>query len=443
MIVVAAPALSAGQAAQRLAPWGGAVWAHAPRQGHQDGVVSWLAAEPVEICEHGDVNALEQAWQRARALWCTEESAIPVAFGFLSYDLGKGFVGGRHGSQLQSEWPKLEFRFYDAVLEVTPSAAAARIVATDTAAAARLLIRLAGPAIAADLSELCGPLQALEPESAFLAGVGKVRDYLCAGDAYQVNLARRLVAPLRPAGLAKGLSLSLALAQQASAPFAFWMGPCLNGPDRALVGNSPERFLHLEAGGRLITSPIKGTRARNSAFSAPLDPAVVELAHSPKDRAEHDMIVDLERNDLGRVCEVGSIEVVCHAEVMHLPTVHHLVSTVQGRLPAQGVSLAGLLEATFPGGSITGAPKRRAMEIISELEAAERGPYTGATGWLGAAGDLDLAVAIRTAALWNDTLTLWVGGGIVVDSQAEEELAETTAKAQAFARLWSGTQLKP
>ena len=156
--------------------------------------------------------------------------------------------------------------------------------------------------------------------------------------------------------------------------------------------------------------------------------AAAALAASAKDRAEHVMIVDLERNDLGRVCRTGSVEVTSLARVVALPTVFHLVSTVRGRLRAD-VGLGALLEATFPGGSITGAPKRRAMQIIDELEPAARGPYTGATGWLGAAGDLDLAMAIRTALVAGGRLSLSVGGGIVIDSTPEAELAETDDKA--------------
>jgi anthranilate/para-aminobenzoate synthase component I len=146
------------------------------------------------------------------------------------------------------------------------------------------------------------------------------------------------------------------------------------------------------------------------------------------------MIVDLERNDLGRVCRPGTVEVAGLARLVSLPTVHHLESTVRGVL-RPGVGLAALLEATFPGGSITGAPKRRAMQIIDELETGPRGVYTGATGWLGAAGDLDLAVAIRTATLRQGRLELSVGGGIVIDSTPEGELAETEVKARAFAWL--------
>ena len=146
------------------------------------------------------------------------------------------------------------------------------------------------------------------------------------------------------------------------------------------------------------------------------------------------MIVDLERNDLGRVCRAGSVVVEDLTRVLALPTVFHLVSTVRGTLRAD-VGLAALLRATFPGGSVTGAPKQRAMEIIEELEPVRRGPYTGATGWLGAAGDLDLAIAIRTALVRNGRLTLSVGGGIVADSRADAELAETIAKAAAFTAL--------
>jgi para-aminobenzoate synthetase component 1 len=199
----------------------------------------------------------------------------------------------------------------------------------------------------------------------------------------------------------------------------------------ALVGNSPERFLSRTSAGQVETWPIKGTRPRNLSDLAQRNAA--ELLASAKDRAEHVMIVDLERNDLGRVCETGSVRVMDLCQVLTLPTVHHLVTKVRGQLRPE-VGLVELLRATFPGGSVTGAPKIRAMEIIEELEPARRGPYTGVTGWLGAAGDLDFAVAIRTALIRDERLTLWVGGGIVADSQPAAELAETWDKARAFSR---------
>jgi anthranilate/para-aminobenzoate synthase component I len=221
------------------------------------------------------------------------------------------------------------------------------------------------------------------------------------------------------------VELAAALRARAPAPFAAFLDAADGGA--ALVGNSPERFLALDGRGAVETRPIKGTREVGADARA-------ALLASEKDRAEHVMIVDLERNDLGRVCETGSVEVEGVARVLDLPTVHHLVSTVRGRLRAD-VGLAALLAATFPGGSITGAPKRRAMQIVDALEPCARGPYTGATGWLGVAGDLDLAVAIRTALVSAGRFSLSLGGGIVADSTPEGEWAETEVKARAFERL--------
>jgi anthranilate/para-aminobenzoate synthase component I len=261
-----------------------------------------------------------------------------------------------------------------------------------------------------------------------------VQEYLRAGDVYQVNLARRLAARCLSVG-PPGLALFTRLQAESPAPHALWLaqgeGDGEGGP-RALIGNSPERFLQLGADGAIATEPIKGTRPR--AQGAADQAWARRLQGDPKDHAEHVMIVDLERNDLGRVCQTGSVTVHDPLRLLSLPSVFHLVTTVRGQL-RPGVELPEILRACFPGGSITGAPKIRAMEIIDELEPACRGPYTGATGWLGAAGDLDLAIAIRTAVLDGDRLTLWVGGGIVVDSSPEAELEETSVKARAFARL--------
>ena len=228
-----------------------------------------------------------------------------------------------------------------------------------------------------------------------------------------------------------GDALGLAAALRAGAPAPFGAFIAAATGDAWLVGNSPELFLALDGRAGVETRPIKGTAPategrRRSGREA--------LLASAKDRAEHVMIVDLERNDLGRVCETGSVRLDGVGRVLELPTVLHLVSTVRGRLRAD-VGLAALLAATFPGGSITGAPKRRAMEIIDELEPVARGPYTGATGWLGAAGDLELAVAIRTALVSAGRRTLSLGGGIVADSTPEGEWTETEVKARAFERL--------
>ncbi|MGZ3441080.1 MAG: chorismate-binding protein, partial [Polyangia bacterium] len=180
------------------------------------------------------------------------------------------------------------------------------------------------------------------------------------------------------------------------------------------------------------TRPIKGTRGRGA--TPELDAALgAALRESAKDAAEHLMIVDLLRNDLGRVAVTGSVAVDGFERLVTLPTVHHLVSTVRARTRL-GLPLEEILRATLPGGSITGAPKLRAVEIIDELEGAVRGPYCGALGWLGPAGSAELALAIRTAVVRDGELCLGVGGGIVADSDPDDELAETRVKAEAFVR---------
>jgi para-aminobenzoate synthetase component 1 len=227
------------------------------------------------------------------------------------------------------------------------------------------------------------------------------------------------------------LPLDLELRARAPAP----LGAFLQLEHAALLSNTPELFLRTERDGaawRAETRPIKGTRPRAAAADEDARLAA-ELEAAEKDAAEHLMIVDLERNDLGRVAELGSVEVRGFRRRVELPTVHHLVSTVTARL-RRDVGLAELLSATFPGGSVTGAPKLRAMEVIDELEGVRRGPYCGAIGWLGPGLRLDLALAIRTAVWRAGELTLSVGGGIVADSQPDEELAETRVKAAAFLR---------
>jgi anthranilate/para-aminobenzoate synthase component I len=430
VITVPAEPLPAAAAARRIAAGRLPAWLCAPAADEVTVAREYLACDPVRVVRGEALDELEAAWAEARAAW-QGGPEIPVGIGYLSYDLGRQFerLGGTPPPP--SGWPGIEFRFYDAFY-VREAGGGARLQATDAAAARALAARLAQPPPAGDAGGFqLSAFADVEPPERHLHAVERVRRYLHAGDAYQVNLARRLRARLRAPG-PPGLELFARLASVAPAPHALWLGDAAGG--RALVGNSPERFLRLEPGGLVSTAPIKGTRPRGEGDAAGDAEAARALRADPKDRAEHVMIVDLERNDLGRVCEPGSVAVVDPQRLMTLPSVFHLVTTVRGRLRA-GVGLGALLRACFPGGSITGAPKIRAMQIIDELEPACRGPYTGATGWLGAAGDLDLAIAIRTALLEGEALTLWVGGGVVVDSSPEAELAETRAKARAFTRL--------
>jgi len=251
----------------------------------------------------------------------------------------------------------------------------------------------------------------------YLAAVERIRAYIAAGDVYQVNLSQRFEA--RFTGSPFGLFRRLYAANPA--PFF----ALLQAGDHQVLSTSPERFLHL-AGGRVETRPIKGTRPRGA------DPAEdrrlrAELAASPKDDAELSMIVDLLRNDLGRVCRAGSVRVAEHKRLEAYSNVYHLVSVVEGVLEA-GYDAVDLLRATFPGGSITGCPKIRAMEIIDELEPDRRHLYTGAIGYLSFHGTLDLAVAIRTATLQAGRLAFNVGGGVVYDSDPSLEYEETLHK---------------
>jgi para-aminobenzoate synthetase component 1 len=211
------------------------------------------------------------------------------------------------------------------------------------------------------------------------------------------------------------LALYAALAAVAPAPY----GGLLELDGFAIVSGSPERFL-ARTGDRIETRPIKGTSPRGPDAGA-------ALAASAKDAAEHLMIVDLERNDLGRVAELGSVRVDELGYVVGLPSLFHKVSRVSAR-PRPGTGYAALLRATFPGGSITGAPKVRAMQVIDELEPARRGPYCGALGYFGPGG-FDLAIAIRIGVLAGSELRVHVGGGVVADSRPRDELAETELKA--------------
>ncbi len=424
MIAAAGPLLPPAEAARRV---GAGFWLSA--RGAGGTARELVGAQPVAVLEGrspSDLAWLEEAWRETRARWAdqgTVPAGVPVAVGWFSYELGRRLVGLPADPRVAGE-PLFSFQFPDAVWTLGQSRDAT-ILARDQHAAAALRDRLLQPRDPAP-APLLGHLSPLDAPADFLAGVRRILAYEAAGDAYQVNLSRRLTA----AWTGEPAHIAALLRAAAPAPYAIFMA---DGAGGALFGNSPERFLAMNADGVVETCPIKGTRPRG-ASPAEDHAAIAALRASDKDRAEHVMIVDLERNDLGRVCRPGTVDVATLARVVSLPTVHHLESTVRGLLRA-GVGLAALMQATFPGGSITGAPKRRAMQIIDELERGPRGVYTGATGWLGAAGDLDLAVAIRTATLRNARLELSVGGGIVIDSTPEGELAETEVKARAFASL--------
>jgi anthranilate synthase component 1 len=273
-----------------------------------------------------------------------------------------------------------------------------------------------------------------EPQS-FLEGVQRILQYLAAGDIFQVNLSRawraRFDQPLDPAALYARLRTAN------PAPFA---GLFAAG-DWAVASSSPERLVSIR-GDVVETRPIAGTRPR---FEGDDDAERIrELIGHPKERAEHVMLIDLERNDLGRVCEAGSVQVDELMTVESYAHVHHIVSNVRGRQRPDATP-GDVIRATFPGGTITGCPKVRCMQIIAELEGRARGAYTGAFGWLNRDGDLDLNILIRSAEIFpageaGSEVVFRTGAGIVADSIPERELEETRAKARGVLKALSGLE---
>jgi aminodeoxychorismate synthase component I len=260
--------------------------------------------------------------------------------------------------------------------------------------------------------------------AAYLELIRKSQQFIQSGDVYQLCLTNQIEVETS----VDPLMTFLRLREQNPAPFAAF----LRAADVSVVCASPEQFLHATKEGLISSKPIKGTRRRGA--DADEDARIAqELAGNEKERAENLMIVDLMRNDFGRVCEVGSVDVPVLFAVETYATVHQLVSTVQGQLRQDATALDALI-ASFPGGSMTGAPKHRAIEIIQELEGGPRGIYSGALGFLGADGSADLGMTIRTIVFQCGRASIGVGGGITIDSNPEAELDETKLKAKALLR---------
>ena len=268
-----------------------------------------------------------------------------------------------------------------------------------------------------------GGLRSNFTKAGYMKTVQVAKEYIKRGDIYQVNLSQRFEADLK----GEPYGLYLRLRDASPAPFASY----LNFKDVIIISSSPERFL-MKKGSYIETRPIKGTSPRSS---DPLTDELneISLRESYKDRAEHIMIVDLERNDLGRICEYGSVKPTEFITLEKYSTVFHLVSTVTGKLK-DGVDPIDCIKATFPGGSITGAPKVRSMEVIEELEPVKRSLYTGAIGYISFDGNMDTSIVIRTIVVKGDKLYFSVGGGIVADSDPEKEYYETLDKAEGIMR---------
>ncbi|MFA5263573.1 MAG: aminodeoxychorismate synthase component I [Opitutaceae bacterium] len=367
------------------------------------------------------------------------------AVGYFSYELCSQLEGIPRTSVDDLDIPDLEFSFYEGIIACDLASQRSYLVANPVrgTSAEAIIERLEG-VVAVALGRLggerwkpAGPVAAETPRPNFtkqeyLQAVERVRDYIRSGDVYQVNLTQRFEAPLT----SSPYDLYRNLRERSPASFACY----LNLGSHQIVGSSPERFLSIKDG-RVETRPIKGTRPRGR---TPEEDAQLrnELATSAKDRAELLMIVDLERNDLGRVCEFGSIRVDEIFRLESYATVHHLVATITGQLRS-GCDVIDCIRAAFPGGSITGAPKIRAMQIIDELETRRRYGYTGAVGYLGFDGNCDLNIAIRTIFCLDGRATYHVGGGIVWDSDPEREYQETLDKGRAMHAVLTGFERRP
>jgi para-aminobenzoate synthetase component 1 len=365
--------------------------------------------------------------------------------GYIGYDGGAELerVARPRADRLTPHIPDVALAHYDWVIAWDHRDEKAWLIVSGTGVNASATTRVAwvqerlqGPASV--IRDQPAPTAAL-PQSnftrdAYERAVSRIREYIAAGDVYQVNLAQRFHVPFAGSPLA----LYRRLRSRNPAPF----GAYLEFAGARIASISPERFLRLDATTRAAEArPIKGTRPRGTTPAQ--DSALAhELSASEKDRAENVMIVDLLRNDLGKVCRPGSVRVPTLFALESHPTVHHLVSTVTGEL-ALGADAFDLLRAAFPGGSVTGAPKIRAMQIIAELERAPRGVYCGAIGYVSATGAMDLNIPIRTIVLQGGTATFHAGAGIVWDSEPAAEYQETLAKARTMIEALTSPRRTP
>jgi para-aminobenzoate synthetase component 1 len=355
------------------------------------------------------------------------------AIGYFGYDLARRLLPLAGSALRDSTLPDMAIGIYDTALLVDHQDCQAWVVGHDPQHVARWRQRIrVEPAVSRVSLPSFQVQSVVQPDidrPRYARAFARIQQYLRDGDCYQVNFAQRFSARVR----GDPWDGYRWLRQLNPAPYCAYLG----FPFGAVLSSSPERFVRVRDG-RVETKPIKGTRPRGA--SAAQDAALAaELLASAKDRAENVMIVDLLRNDLGKNCTIGSVRVPALCALESYATVHHLVSTVHG-IVAPDRSAVRVLRDAFPGGSITGAPKRRAMEIIDELESHRRSVYCGAIGYIGYDGSMDTSIAIRTLAVDGGWLRLWAGGGIVYDSDLDGEYQECLDKARALLALFDRTR---
>lgn len=426
-------------------PW--AVYLDSGFPGGSHGRYDILAADPfitlstrgqqTEIRTNGSVQRSQEdpfhLLQQVLSRFPRGGSALPFdggAIGYFSYDLARRLERLPEQAQDAECMPEMAVGIYDWAVLLDHQERRAWLLGHGFDPAtqhnwADLQALFAQPAGRACGSfQICGAVRSNMDRAAYDRAFYRVQDYIQAGDCYQVNLAQRFEAPAQGDPWAAYLQLR----RISPAPYAAY----LNMPDAQILSASPERFLQVRQG-LVETRPIKGTRPRADDPQQDRRNAEALLA-SAKDRAENVMIVDLLRNDIGKSCAIGSVTATRLFELESFANVHHLVSTVSGTL-APGYDAIDLLRGCFPGGSITGAPKLRAMQIIEELEPHRRGVYCGAIGYIGFDGSMDTNIAIRTAVYSAGRIRFWAGGGLVADSEADKEYRETLDKASNMLQL--------
>ena len=388
----------------------------------QQGVETATEEDPFYL-----VNQLLQQYPAAKSPYPFAGGAL----GYFAYDLGRRIEKLPDIAAAAADIPEMMLGFYDWAVVVDHREKRSMLVSHGLTDEVRdnwpaLCAKFSNPAAAISNSAPFKVLSAIESnfsESQYYQAFNQVKNYISAGDCYQVNLAQRFAAKVQ----GDSWQAYQKLREISPAPFMAYMNLPINDAQTIqILSNSPERFLQTD-GQHVETRPIKGTRPRSA------DP-VQDLAYSNelltslKDRAENVMIVDLLRNDIGKNCVVGSVKADQLFQLQSFANVHHLVSIVTGKLN-KTASAIDLLKGCFPGGSITGAPKLRAMQIIEELEPHKRGLYCGAIGYIGFDGKMDTNIAIRTAVVCENELSFYAGGGIVADSVGDKEYKETLDKA--------------
>ncbi len=381
----------------------------------------------------GFLGALDERWRRE--FHATSLPALPFSGGWFLY------LGYELAAEIEPTLDLDHDALLPAAFAVRCTAAIVRDAMTGTSWLVEEHGNAAGRTICADLEQAAsgldshpgsdaGLMDIVEAEPVdFLAAVRRAKTFIADGDIYQANLSRAWSVEVDPRLTADRVYRRLCAANPG--PFA----GLARWHDTAIISSSPERLIQVR-NGVAATRPIAGTRPRSSDSDEDAGLSAELITH-PKERAEHVMLIDLERNDLGRICEPGSVEVNEYMVLESYAHVHHIVSNVQGRLK-QDISPGSAIRAVFPGGTITGCPKVRCMQIIQALESGPRGAYTGSFGYLNRDGSMDLNILIRTMVHRGNRIGFSAGSGIVADSEPEAELAETRAKAKGMLNALSG-----